>query len=144
AGGAGLGGGRRAGVGGGVGVDRVASAAAVAGGGGGGMTAALPFGPGALAVLTAYFAVLFVIAFLSRRAKRDDSLADFYLAGRGIGFAVLVLTLYATQYSGNTLLGFSGRTYQIGLAFIMCLHFMTAIIVFYQVFAPRLYRLSHA
>ena len=41
-------------------------------------------------------------------------MADFYLAGRSSGLAVLFLTLYATQYSGNTLFGYTGKTYRIG------------------------------
>jgi SSS family solute:Na+ symporter/sodium/pantothenate symporter len=52
---------------------------------------------------------------------------------------VLVLTLYATQYSGNTLLGFSGKAYRVGFSWVMSLHFMTAIIVFYLLLAPRLH-----
>ncbi len=102
----------------------------------------IPFGPGALAVIGGYICSLIVICAVAYRARRDNSLDDFYLGGRGIGFVVLLLTLYATQYSGNTLLGFSGTTYRIGYSWIMCLHFMTAIVVFYQVFAPKLRRLA--
>jgi hypothetical protein len=39
------------------------------------------------------------------------------LAGRSIGFTVLLLTLFATQYSGNSLSGFPGQTYREGVAY---------------------------
>ena len=54
----------------------------------------------------------------------------------------MVMTLFATQYSGNTFYGFSGNTYRIGYAWIMSLHFMTAIVVFYLLFAPQLQQLA--
>ena len=78
------------------------------------------------------------------RTSKDkkDNMQDFFLAGRNLGFTILFLTLYATQYSGNTLLGFSGATYRNGLSFLVCVHFMTAIVVCYLLFAPQLYRLS--
>ena len=76
------------------------------------------------------------------RARTENSLKDFYLAGSGVGFMVLVLTLYATQYSGNTLFAFTGKTFRIGYAWLMSVHFMTSIIVVYLVFAPKLHRLA--
>ncbi len=103
---------------------------------------ALPFGPGALAVVGFYVLSLLAIGGYAYAKKRDDSLGDFYLAGRSMGFAVLILTLYATQYSGNTFLGFSGAAYREGLGFILSIHFMTAIVVAYLFFAPKLYRIS--
>jgi SSS family solute:Na+ symporter/sodium/pantothenate symporter len=79
---------------------------------------------------------------LGLRARRENTLRDFYLAGNGIGFVVLLLTLYATQYSGNTLFGFSGKAYRVGYAWIVSVHFMTATVVFYLLLAPRLYPLA--
>ena len=103
---------------------------------------ALPFGPGELLMIACYLSSLLVIGWISRRARRKQSMDDFYLAGRGVGFLVLLLTLYATQYSGNTLFGFTGKTYVIGYAWVVCLHFMTAIVVFYLLLAPKLHWLS--
>ena len=102
----------------------------------------LPFGPIELTLIAGYLASLIGIGWLGRRARREQSLQDFYLAGRGIGFVVLLLTLYATQYSGNTLFAFTGKTYRIGYAWTVCLQFMTAIVVFYLLLAPRLQYLS--
>ena len=63
-----------------------------------------------------YLFSLIGIGILGRFARKEDSLGDFYLAGRGMGGFVLFLTLYATQYSGNTMIGFSGRAYRQGEA----------------------------
>ena len=106
------------------------------------MTEALPFGPGALVVVIAYVLSLLGIGFYAHKQRKKDDMQDFFLAGRNLGFTILFLTLYATQYSGNTLLGFSGATYRNGLSFLVCVHFMTAIVVCYLFFAPQLYRLS--
>ena len=54
---------------------------------------------------------------------------------------MLLLTLYASQYSGNSLFGFTGMTYRIGYAWVMSVHFMIAIVIFYQLIAVRLFRL---
>jgi SSS family solute:Na+ symporter len=105
-------------------------------------TNTLPFGPGAFIVVGIYIASLLAIGAYAWSKRQNETLSDFYLAGRDMGFFVLLLTLYATQYSGNTFLGFTGAAYRNGLSFLVCVHFMTAVIVGYVVFAPRLYRLS--
>ena len=98
----------------------------------------LPFGPGALAVMGVYILSLLLIGVYAYSRRKDNSLGDFYLAGRDMGVIVLFLTLYTTQYSGNTLFGFTGAAYREGLRFLVCIHFMTAIIAAYLLFAPRL------
>ena len=102
----------------------------------------LPFGPGALWVVGIYVLSLLGIGYLGYIKRKEESPSDFYLAGREMGFLVLLLTLYATQYSGNTLFGFSGAAYRNGLGFLVCLHFMTAIVVAYLLYAPALFKLS--
>jgi SSS family solute:Na+ symporter/sodium/pantothenate symporter len=69
----------------------------------------------------------------------QSSLSEFYLAGRSLGFLVLLFTLFATQYSGNSLSGFPGRTYRIGLSYFMSVGFMIGIVSGYLLFAPQLY-----
>ena len=102
----------------------------------------IPLGPAELGFIAVYLLSLIGIGYCGMRARTENSLKDFYLAGSGVGFLVLVLTLYATQYSGNTLFAFTGKTYRIGYAWLMSVHFMTAIIVVYLVFAPGLHRLA--
>jgi len=103
---------------------------------------AIPFGVGAAIFVGVYLLAMLGIGYLARRARRSDSLDDFYLAGKGLGTFVLFLTLYATQYSGNALLGYPGETYRLGFAWIMSVGFMMAIIAVYLLFAPRLHRLA--
>jgi len=102
----------------------------------------IPLGPAELGFIGVYLLSLIGIGYWGMRARTENSLKDFYLAGSGVGFLVLVLTLYATQYSGNTLFAFTGKTFRIGYAWLMSVHFMMAIIVVYLVFAPGLQRLA--
>ncbi|MEZ6116793.1 MAG: sodium:solute symporter family protein [Pirellulaceae bacterium] len=104
----------------------------------------LPFGTDAYVFISLYLLSLLVIGGFGYRASKESSLKDFYLAGNGIGFVVLLLTLYSTQYSGNTLLGFTGKTYRTGFSWVMSVHFMTAIVVVYLFFAPKLHQLAKA
>lgn len=106
------------------------------------MSELIPFGAGAWLFIGLYLLSLIGVGLLGKRARRENSLSDFYLAGHGFGFAVLFLTLFATQYSGNTFFAFTGATYRIGYAWILSLHFMTAVVVCYLIYAPRLYILA--
>ena len=85
---------------------------------------------------------MLAIGWLARSAQKNNTLKDFYLAGNGFGFLVLFLTFFATQYSGNTFFAFTGATYRIGFGWILSLHFMTAVVVVYLLFAPKLHALS--
>ena len=102
----------------------------------------VPLGTGAWIFIGVYLLSLIGIGFLGLRARRENTMADFYLAGQGFGFSILFLTLFATQYSGNTFFAFTGATYRIGYAWIVSLHFMTAVVICYLIYAPRLYQLA--
>ena len=95
-------------------------------------------GPTGTAFLVIYLASLLFVGWAGRRARKEDTLADFYLGGRGLGTLVLFLTLYATQYSGNTLIGYAGVAYRSGFAFLVSVVFMMSIVGAYLLFAPRL------
>ena len=92
--------------------------------------------------VSAYLVSLLLIGVVGRLARKEDSLADFYLSGRGMGLFVLFLTLYATQYSGNTLIGMAGKSYRQGYAFLVSVTFMISVIGAYLIYAPKLHRLS--
>ncbi|HVS12545.1 MAG TPA: sodium:solute symporter family protein [Thermoanaerobaculia bacterium] len=100
------------------------------------------FGPGALVVMAGYLVVMLLLGWLGRVSRKEESLRDFYLGGSSFGLAVLFLTLFATQYSGNTLLGFAGRSYQQGLTYVVAVTFMILVVSVLMVYAPRLFRLS--
>ncbi|OYW30610.1 MAG: hypothetical protein B7Z47_03455, partial [Chthoniobacter sp. 12-60-6] len=66
-------------------------------------TNVIPFGAGALAFIAVYLLSMVGIGWLGMRAKEENSLRDHFIGGSGVGFFVLLLTLFATQYSGNTI-----------------------------------------
>ena len=101
-----------------------------------------PFGPGAIAFVGLYFVLMIVLGLAARRRRESGDLADFYLANRSIGALLLLLTLYATQYSGNSLIGYPGEAYRIGFMWVMSVGFMMVVIVGYLTFAPQLYHES--
>ncbi len=100
------------------------------------------FGTGAWFFISVYMGSLILIGLYAFKARKENTLSDFYLAGSSFGLIVIFLTLYATQYSGNTMFGYSGKTYRVGYVWIMSLHFMTAIVACYMIFAPKLYVLA--
>ena len=93
---------------------------------------------GASIAVGIYLVLLIAVGYATRRKEKNTGLGDFYLAGRNLGGFVLVLTLYATQYSGNTLLGYPGEAFSLGYAWVMSVGFMMAIIVVYLLYAPSL------
>ncbi len=106
------------------------------------MDVLLPFGPGAWVFIGAYLCSLLLVGWLGFNARRENTLEDFYLAGRGFGLIVLVFTLYATQYSGNSVFGVAGAAYRQGFGWLISVHYMLAIIVFYRAFAPKLHEIA--
>jgi Na+/pantothenate symporter len=91
-----------------------------------------------LAGLVMYLVLLFAVAEAARRARRSATPADHFLAGRELGVFVLFLTLYATAYSGNSLLGYPGEAYRRGYSWIMATGFMMSIIVVFHALVPKL------
>ncbi|MFQ5416156.1 MAG: sodium:solute symporter [Myxococcota bacterium] len=88
--------------------------------------------------LAGYLLLLFAIAEFARRARRGNAPADHFLGGRELGVFVLFLTLYATAYSGNSLLGYPGEGYRRGYSWVMATGFMMSIIVVFHSLVPKL------
>ena len=103
---------------------------------------ALPLQAGSFIFIGCYLLSLLIIGWFASRERRDRSLGDYYLGGRGMGLWVLMLTLFATQYSGNALFGFTGQAYRVGFTWLAILHSMIAVVAGYLLFAPQLQRLS--
>jgi solute:Na+ symporter, SSS family len=101
-----------------------------------------PLSIGAWVFVSCYLGSLLIIGWVAKRARTENTMQDFYLAGSGFGTPMLFMTLFATQYSGNTFFAFTGATYRIGYAWVVSLHFMTAVIVVYLLFAPKLHLLA--
>lgn len=92
-------------------------------------------------ILSVFAIVMLAIGYFSGRGEKNihDSLSGYYLAGRNLGFIALFFTLYATQYSGNTIVGYAPTAYRTGFSWLQSISFMTIIIGIYLLFAPRLY-----
>ncbi len=99
-------------------------------------------GGGAVLAVGLYLTAILGVGYAARRRRTGESLADFYLAGRQLTGPVLLLTLYATQYSGNTLIGYPGEAVRLGFSWVMSVGFMMAIVVAYLLYAPRLHHLA--
>ncbi|MFG6116086.1 sodium:solute symporter [Halobacillus sp. MO56] len=82
-----------------------------------------------------------VVTYLRNR-HIHQSLDEYYLGGRGLGVMVLFFTFFATQYSGNTVVGYPPSAYRMGYEYLVSVPFFITIIMAYLLFAPRLYRLG--
>lgn len=72
----------------------------------------------AVVVLVVYMLLLLLLGYLGyRRSKATEE--DFYLAGRGQGFLVTVMTIMATFFSSAAILGIPGNVYKDGAAFVL-------------------------
>jgi Na+/proline symporter len=96
------------------------------------------FGQMGVVGLLLYLVLLSGIAIAAARARQSDAPSDHFLAGRDLGVFVLFLTLYATAYSGNSLLGYPGEAYRRGFSWIMATGFMMSIIVVFHLLVPKL------
>ena len=101
-------------------------------------------GASGIIVLAAYGAIMLAVGLLTYFQNRGihQSLDEYYLGGRGLGVMVLFFTFFATQYSGNTVVGYPPAAYRTGYAYLVSVPFFIMIIVGYLLFAPRLYALG--
>ena len=92
-------------------------------------------------ILAVFAIIMLVIGYYSGRGEKNihESLSGYYLAGKNLGFIALFFTLFATQYSGNTIVGYAPTAYRTGFSWLQSISFMTIIIGVYLLFAPRLY-----
>jgi SSS family solute:Na+ symporter/sodium/pantothenate symporter len=97
----------------------------------------------AVLIVGGYLSLLIFLGWRGHRRNTPGSLADFYLAGSNLGFVILLATLYASQYSGNTFLGYTGQAYRVGFSWIMCVGMMMSVVLVYLTFAPPLHVLAH-
>lgn len=95
-------------------------------------------------ILLVYGAIMLGIGYYVYRKNKNihESMDEYYLGGRSLGLWVLFFTLFATQYSGNTIIGYPATAYRMGFGWLVSIPFMILIIAGYLLFAPRLYSLS--
>ena len=95
-----------------------------------------------LVAASIYVVLLLLIGILGRRNAKAKTAADFFLAGRSVGVVILLLSLFATQYNGNTFIGYAANGYRDGFFFIVTLFMFGGVIAAYLLYAPRLRFLS--
>jgi len=97
-----------------------------------------------IAVLVAYAIAMLAAGWWTSRGRGElrTSIGEYYLAGRSLGGVVLFFTFFATQYSGNTLVGYAPAAYRLGYAWWQSVWFFPAVVAAYLAFAPRLYVLA--
>ncbi len=63
----------------------------------------------AVAVVVAYLAVVLYIGVFAFRTRRTDGAEDFFLAGRSLGPAVFLMSLFGSNMTAFSILGASGH-----------------------------------
>ncbi len=90
-----------------------------------------------LVLFALYTAALVRHALIGQRRTRD--LADFLVGGRSLGGAILGVSFFATYASTNSFIGFAGRAYAFGVAWLLIVP--TAVVLSFVAWAwlaPRL------
>ncbi|WP_449355231.1 sodium:solute symporter family protein [Virgibacillus natechei] len=95
-------------------------------------------------ILLAYGLIMLGIGLVTYLKNRNihQSLDEYYLGGRGLSTMVLFFTFFATQYSGNTVIGYPPSAYRQGFEYLVSVPFFIMIIMAYLLFAPRLYTMG--
>lgn len=93
-------------------------------------------------IIIIYLVLLVGLGIIGKFSEKEKSLSDFYLAGRQLSFFVIWFTLFASQYSGNALIGFAAKGYRSGFFYMSIVTGMICVIGGYLFFAPKLYNLS--
>ena len=93
-------------------------------------------------IIALYILALPFIGIFARVQASEQSLKDYYLAGGFVSIVPLFFTLYATQYSGNTLLGFAGKAYRDGTIILFTPLGFMMIVGVYWLYAKRLHQIA--
>ncbi|NHD15881.1 MULTISPECIES: sodium:solute symporter family protein [unclassified Actinopolyspora] len=95
-------------------------------------------------VLASYAALMLIIGFFAGRggSGAKHSPKGHYLAGGNLGVVTLFFTLYATQYSGNTVIGYAPQAFREGFAWWQSVTFFSMIVAGYMLFAPRMHAIA--
>lgn len=93
-------------------------------------------------LLVGYLCTLPLLGLWGRAQEKEKTLKDYYLAGGVLGTLPLLFTLYATQFSGNTILGFAGSAYRNGPIILFTTFAMSVVVVMYFIYAKPLHTLA--
>ena len=90
-----------------------------------------------LTLLAAYFVL--VIGIGTKVARRRASSADFFLAGRRLGWFVIGLSLFASNISSTTLIGLAGAGYHTGISISAYEWMASVVLVVFAIFVIPFY-----
>jgi SSS family transporter len=95
-------------------------------------------------IMVVYGLLMLGIGFFTYWKNRGihQSNKEYYLGGGKLSLFVLFFTFFATQYSGNTIVGYAPNAYRMGFGWLQSITFFILIVVGYLLFAPRLYSIS--
>lgn len=86
---------------------------------------------------------IFVISIGVHAGRRTGSLDDLFLAGRGLGFGIVGLSLFASNISSTTLVGLSGAAYSSGIAVANYEWMAGVVLLFAALFLVPVYLRNH-
>ena len=90
-----------------------------------------------LGLIVAYFAVVLVIGIRVGRGHQDAE--DYFLAGRGMIWPFVGISLFASNISSTTLIGLSGDAYATGISVFNYEWMASVILVFFAIFLIPVY-----
>ncbi len=93
-------------------------------------------------IIFIYLFSLILVGVYANKQSKNNSLLDLYLGNREYGTFFLFLTFYATQYSGNTVIGFTGKAYRDGWITIFFVTSLLVVVAGLLSYAPKLYKIS--
>lgn len=101
-------------------------------------------GASGIIIMLVYGLIMLVIGIFTYLKNKGIHVSnkEFYLGGGKIGVFVLFFTFFATQYSGNTIVGYAPNAYRMGFMWLQSITFFILIVIGYLLFAPRLYVMS--
>lgn len=90
-----------------------------------------------VALVVIYFAVVVLIGW--RASRHTAGSVDYFLAGRGLGWTLIGLSLFASNISSTTLIGLGGAGYSSGVAISVYEWMAAPVLVFFAVFVIPAY-----
>ena len=95
-----------------------------------------------LAIFFLYLGLILLIGFWGLKTKANNTLREYYISNGKLSLLPLLFTIYATQLSGNTFLGFSAKAYRDGFVVFFLLVMWCLISSMFWFYVPKLKKLS--
>src|SRR5699024_12573948 len=83
-------------------------------------------GASGILIMLIYGLIMLAIGIITYKRNKQvrDSNEEYYLGGKGLSVMVLFFTFYATQYSGNNIIGYAPEGYRAGFEWLQSITFM--------------------